>query len=102
MPISNSDLLKIIEHFVPGDPLSYKLYDDGSLVVIADSGKKFTFSADQVSVVHNFLKPDRGAASGRTRGMPSAGADDQPKTPPTSQEVVSTPSKTATKPKSMA
>jgi hypothetical protein len=83
MPISNADLLKIIQHFVPGDPLSYKLRDDGSLVVIADSGKKFTFSADQVSVVHNFLKQ-------------------KPKTPPTSQEVVSTPSKTATKPKSMA
>ena len=57
MSLSNADLLKIIEHFVPGDPLSYKLRDDGSLVVIADSGKKFTFSADQVTSVHNFLKP---------------------------------------------
>ena len=100
MSISNADLLLIIEHFLPGVPLSYKLRDDGSLVVIADTGKKYTFSADQVSVVHNFLKPkpeprtatpkkaEAKAASGRTSRMP------------TSREVGSAPSKAASKPKS--
>ena len=63
MPISNSDLLKIIAHFLPGDPLSYKLHDDGSLIVIADTGKKHTFTADQVLSVYNFLKPKPKTAS---------------------------------------
>jgi hypothetical protein len=63
MSISNADLLKIIEHFLPGDHLSYKLYEDGSLVVIADTGKKHTFSADQVTSVHNFMKPKKAATT---------------------------------------
>ena len=83
MSISDSDLLKIIQHFVPGDPLSYKLHDDGSLVVIADSGKKFTFTADQVSIVHNFLKT-------------------KPKTPPTTPKKAPVPTKATSKPNSTA
>jgi hypothetical protein len=112
MPISNSDLLKIIAHFLPGDPLSYKLYDDGSLVVIAATGKKHTFSADQVTAVHNFMKPDPGSASSRTRGMPSAGADGQTKPAPAANQAPTqsktrttkgpAASKTVSKPKSTA
>jgi hypothetical protein len=97
MSISDTDLLKIIQHLIPGDPLSHKLYQDGSLVVIADSGKKFAFSPDQVTEAQNLLKPaktttpkkaEAKAASGRTSRMP------------TSREVGSTPSKPASKSKS--
>jgi hypothetical protein len=89
MPISNSDLLKIIAHFLPGDPLSYKLYDDGSLVVIANTGKKHTFSADQVTAVHNFMKPAPAANQAPT----------QSKTRTTKGPAAS---KTVSKPKSTA
>jgi hypothetical protein len=93
MPISNSDLLKIIAHFLPGDPLSYKLYDDGSLVVIANTGKKHTFSADQVTAVHNFMKP-------KPKPAPAANqAPTQSKTRTTKSPAAS---KTVSKPKSTA
>jgi hypothetical protein len=93
MPISNSDILKIIAHFLPGNPLSYKLYDDGSLVVIAATGKKHTFSADQVSAVHNFMKPKPKAAPAADQ------APMQSKTRTTNKPAAS---RTISKPKSTA
>jgi hypothetical protein len=105
MPISDSDLLKIIAHFLPGDPLSYKQHEDGSLVVIADTGKKHTFSADQVTVVYNFMKPkpkaDPVAASKpRTTKDEVEAASGRISRMPTSREVGPRPSKSASKPKS--
>jgi hypothetical protein len=69
MSISDTDLLKIIQHLIPGDPLSHKLYQDGSLVVIADSGKKFAFSPDQVTEAQNLLKPAK-TTTPKTRSTP--------------------------------
>jgi hypothetical protein len=89
MSISTPEILKIIEHFLPGDPLSYNLYDDGSLVVIADTGKKHTFSADQVASVHQFLNPKPKTVAAK----PKTAAATAPKIKPA-------PSKTASKPKS--
>jgi hypothetical protein len=48
---------RIAAALVGGKPLAYQAYEDGSLVVIADSGKKFRFSADQVINAGNALKP---------------------------------------------
>jgi len=93
MSISTADILKIIEHYLPGDPLSFKLYDDGSLVVIADTGKKYTFSADQIASVRHFLNPK----SNTNTTKPKTAAATAPKTATTKP---SAPSKPASKPKS--
>ena len=45
---SNIDYTKLSAILTAGQPLSHKLYPDGSLVVIAHDGKKHTFTADQV------------------------------------------------------
>jgi hypothetical protein len=108
MPLSNSDLLKIIEHFLPGDSLSFKLYEDGSLVVIADTGKKHTFSADQVASVHQFLNPKpktnttkpKTAAATAPKSNEAEAASSRISRMPTSREVGPAPSKPASKPKS--
>jgi hypothetical protein len=93
MPISDAYILKIIEHFLPGDPLSYKLHDDGSLVVVADTGKKHTFTADQVTSVYNFIKP---------KAKPAPAADQAPMQSKTRTTKGPAASKPASKPKSTA
>ncbi len=46
---------KVASRLTAGDPLSLKAYPDGSLVVIAQDGKKHRFSAEQVKDA--LLKP---------------------------------------------
>lgn len=48
MTTQNIDYKKIVTILIGGQPLSFKAYPDGSLVVIAYDGKKHTFTADQV------------------------------------------------------
>jgi len=43
------DYKKISTVLTAGDPMDFKAYPDGSLVVIAHDGKKHIFSADQVN-----------------------------------------------------
>ena len=48
-------LSAIAESLVKGVPLSYKFYADGHLVVIAPSGKKFSFTTGEVQAVKKEL-----------------------------------------------
>ena len=48
-------LSAIAESLVKGVPLSYKFYADGHLVVIAPSGKKFSFTKGEVQAVKKEL-----------------------------------------------
>lgn len=42
------DYKKISSILTAGEPMGFKAYPDGTLVVIAHDGKKHTFSAEQV------------------------------------------------------
>lgn len=51
------DVDRIAAALVGSQPLAFQAYEDGSLVVIAGSGKKFKFSAAQVMHATAALKP---------------------------------------------
>ena len=76
-------LSAIAESLVKGVPLSYKFYADGHLVVIAPSGKKFVFTAEQVRAAEKALKPPtkRGTSTprGRKKAQPTPRANDEEK-----------------------
>ena len=50
------DHAAIAQALVKGDPLSYKFYPDGSLVVIAPTGQKLQFTPEQVRAAEKGLK----------------------------------------------
>lgn len=47
---SEPNYKSIAANLVSGEPLAYKPYPDGSLVVIGPSGKKYKFTPEQVDV----------------------------------------------------
>jgi hypothetical protein len=51
------DYKKIASILTAGEPMAFKAYPDGSLVVIAHDGKKHRFTADQVAEVQPKPKP---------------------------------------------
>lgn len=51
------DHLAIAKSLTNGQPLAYAIKDDGSLVVVAHTGQKFRFTADQVANEAEKLKP---------------------------------------------
>ena len=53
----NSNFKAIAEKLVNGNPLAFKNYPDGSLVVIAPTGQKFKFTPAQVQEAQEELKP---------------------------------------------
>ena len=65
-------LCAIAESLVKGVPLSYKFYADGHLVVIAPSGKKFVFTAKQVSAAEKALEAPAKGKSSAPRGRKKA------------------------------
>ena len=65
---NTQDHAAIAQALVKGIPLSYKFYADGHLVVIAPSGQKLHFTAEQVRAAEKALNPPvKGKLSG-TRG----------------------------------
>lgn len=73
---NTQDQAAIAQALVNGDPLSYKFYPDGSLVVIAPSGQKLRFTPEQVGAAEKALKtPVKGKSSasrGRKKVQPSS------------------------------
>ena len=53
----NKDDASIARALVKGDPLSFKAYPDGGLVVIGPTGQKFTFTPEEVAAQAQALKP---------------------------------------------
>jgi hypothetical protein len=51
------DYKKIASILTAGEPMAFKAYPDGSLVVIAHDGKKHRFPAEQVLAVQPKPKP---------------------------------------------
>ena len=70
---NTTDVERIAAALVGGQPLAYQAYENGSLVVIAGSGKKFRFSADQVTEAGNALKakPIKRSASAPAKSKPA-------------------------------
>lgn len=92
-----SDYAQVAAALVGGEPLAYKPYPDGSLVVIAPNGGKYKFSPDQVAVGLSALAPKVHKPSRRTsqtgakrpaakQGIPAADDDaaDKPSLQPSS------------------
>ena len=44
---TNAQLIKICESLVGGPPLDFRLYDSGTLVIIAPDGGKHVFGSDE-------------------------------------------------------
>jgi len=65
-------LCAIAESLVKGVPLSYKFYPDGHLVVIAPSGQKFHFTAEQVRAAEKALETPSKVKSSAPRGRKRA------------------------------
>ncbi|MDW7755588.1 MAG: hypothetical protein SCH68_10530 [Brevefilum sp.] len=78
---SQPDISKIAASLVNGEPLDFKAYPDGTLVVIAPTGQKFIFTADQIQEEWQKIKPDpKPAAKPPTkRGRPQKSASDSKK-----------------------
>ena len=79
---------------VNGEPLSFKAYPDGSLVVVAPTGQKFRFSAAQIQEAENQLKPKpkpkpKSTASNKTRSKTTAKRGRPSKTAPDPKKVKS-------------
>jgi len=55
---SKPDYKTIVSRLIDAEPLSYKAYPDGSLVVIAPSGQKLTFTQEQVQAVSCSITPE--------------------------------------------
>jgi hypothetical protein len=55
---SKLDYKIIAASLVNGEPLDYKVYPNGTLAVIAPTGQKFIFIADQVQAEWQKIKPD--------------------------------------------
>lgn len=62
-----SNTKQIASLLTGGDPLSFKAFPDGSLVVIAHDGKKHRFTAEQVQEVQPKPAPKPKPASKRSR-----------------------------------
>ena len=52
---SQKDYAKIASKLISAEPLSFKAYPDGSLVVIAPTGQKFTFTKEQVQAISHSI-----------------------------------------------
>jgi hypothetical protein len=71
----NKDDASIARALVKGDPLSFKAYPDGRLVVIGPTGQKFTFTSGEVQIVKQALCTQKAVESvpkkvSRTRKTP--------------------------------
>jgi len=78
LKMSNTqDHAAIAQILVKGVPLSYKFYPDGSLVVIALSGQKLRFTAEQVRAAEKALK-----TPARRRSSPPKSSTIAPKSAP--------------------
>jgi len=60
---NTQDHAAIAQALVKGDPLSYKFYPDGHLVVIAPSGQKFSFTTGEVQAVKQELCAQKSSES---------------------------------------
>jgi outer membrane biosynthesis protein TonB len=56
--ISQLNYAKLASKLINADPLSFKAYPDGSLVVIAPTGQKFSFTPEQVQEVSHSITPE--------------------------------------------
>jgi hypothetical protein len=74
----------IASKLVNGEPLAFKALPDGGLAVIAPTGQKFIFTADQVQEEWQKIKPDpKSAAKPATkRGRSQKSAPDSKKVSP--------------------
>ncbi len=66
------DHLTIAKSLTGGQPLAYAVKDDGSLVVVAHTGQKFRFTADQVQKEAEKLKPEKPKAASKPQPAPAA------------------------------
>jgi hypothetical protein len=75
------DYKSIAAKLVNGEPLDYKAYPDGTLAIIAPTGQKFIFSADQVQAERQKIKPAPKPADkpATKRGRPQISASDSKK-----------------------
>ena len=55
---TNIDYKSIASILVNGEPLDFKAYPDGALVVIAPTGQKFKFTPEQVQAVAQKIQPE--------------------------------------------
>ena len=55
---SKPDFKTIASRLIDAEPLSYKPYPDGSLVVIAPTGQKLTFTPEQVQAISHSIAPE--------------------------------------------
>ena len=69
---NTQDHAAIAQALVKGDPLSYKFYPDGSLVVIAPSGQKLHFTTEQVHAAEKALETPSKVKSSAPRGRKRA------------------------------
>jgi hypothetical protein len=72
------DYKSIANTIVNGEPLDYKPYPDGTLAVIAPTGQKFIFTANQVQAEWQKIKPDPKPAATK-RGRPQKSTSDTKK-----------------------
>ncbi|HAF47949.1 MAG TPA: hypothetical protein DCL08_01755 [Anaerolineaceae bacterium] len=54
---SQPNISKIAAALVNGEPLDFKAYPDGTLAVIAPTGQKFKFTAEQVQTASHSITP---------------------------------------------
>lgn len=79
---SKIDYAAVAFSLTGGKPLAFKAKEDGSLVVIAHTGQKFIFSAEQVSVAVDSLKPKAAPTkSPKQSGAGKPNASPAPKKP---------------------
>jgi hypothetical protein len=74
---SKINYLAIAISFTGDQPLAYAIKDDGSLVVIAHTGQKFRFSADQVAKEAEKLTP---------KPKPASKPAEKPQAPPAAKK----------------
>ena len=61
---SQPDYANIATTLVGGQPLDYKIYPDGSLVVIAPTGQKYNFSIEQMNKIQiSFTRKENAKSS---------------------------------------
>ena len=77
---SQLDVSKIAAQLINGEPLSFKSYPDGTLVVIAPTGQKFKFTAEQVQAASHSITPEP-----QPKAAPEPKADPKPASKPPSK-----------------
>ncbi len=96
MPASKTDPQLLADFLTGGTCMSYALREDGCLSVVAENGKKFLFSADQVAWAEKQLTRSRRPVGSRS----PQGETEKAETETSPQTATKTPPKPAKKPRS--